>query len=243
MHGASLGQCDWSGIMFKLPGVSFKFKTGASGLYCNWESAMAHVTHVLSSDSELKSYTTRAITKKVGVLPNEAPHFEHLKWFGGYMDESNYTDACEIEAGELDGVLSIDGVEESVTLDSVNGEFFAFPEWRSLEPAMHSTPDWQIVALTESHSKRKIWVKESLLEPWRGRPRYLDLTLAEWKQITKSKEEKKYQRCKLQDQLIAYEALASKDAVLPKSLMKGMKLPGKSGKALVGYAVLHSLPR
>jgi hypothetical protein len=237
MHGKTIGQCDWSGILFKLPGVSLKVgKT--RNFYCNWESAFAHAASL-----DFKS-TNAYITKQVGVLPNKAPHFEHVKWFGGHMDESSYIEACEIETGELDAVLSVDGVEESVTLDSVNGEFFAFPEWQSMEPPVHSTPDWQIVALTKRHAPKefseiaaKIFAKESLLEPWRARPRYLNLTMAEWKQLTKQKEQ--YKRRDLQDQLNTYDARVSKDAVLPTTLMKGMKLPGKSGKALAEYAKLH----
>jgi hypothetical protein len=241
MHGKTIGQCDWSGILFKLPGVSFKFKLkAATGLYCNWESALADVTHFFSSDKELKSYTIRAITKKVGVLPNEAPHFEDLKWFGGYLSESSYREECETEIGELDAVLSVNGVEESVTLDSESGSFFL--NWREFE-IMYRTPDFEIVALTEcpidAPVKRIILAKRSLLEPWRMNERYIHLPLAEWQHLWKDKS--KYMRRELQDELNTYEALVSKDAVLPSSLMKGMKLPGKSGKAIAAYAVLHSL--
>jgi hypothetical protein len=226
MHGKAIGQCDWSGILFKLPGVSLKVgKT--RGFYCNWESAMAHAL----SSADFKS-TSVYIAKKVGVLPNEAPHFEHLKWFGGSMGETRYTEACEIETGELDAVSIVDGVEESVTLDSNHGEFF--PNWRCLE-VVHKSSDFEIVALTEHRVDcwSIVMAKRSLLEPWRVKPRYLDLTLAEFK-LAKGQ----YKRRDLQDQLDTYEALVSKDAVLPTTLRKGMKLPGKSGKAIAEYAAL-----
>jgi hypothetical protein len=107
---------------------------------------------------------------------------------------------------------------------------------------MHTTKDFEIVALTEYPEDipvmEKVIVKRSLLEPWRQRPRHLDLTPEEWELI---KKEKKYQRSELQDQLDKYQAQVSKDAVLPKSLLKGMKLPGKNGKAIAEYAQLHSV--
>ena len=214
--------------MFPLPGVQLKYNVGTPlGVFCNWESALAHA----ASGGASQSFTEKYITQKVGVLPNVAPHFCEMWTFGGWMSESNYIDDCETERGELDAVLSVNGVEESITLDSVDGSFF--PRWRFLE-VVYSNPDFEIVTLTEHNVDcfAIVMAKRSLLEPWRREQRYLDLTMTEWKQLS----EEKYKFCELQEELNKYDALVSKDAVLPKSLMKGMKLPGKSGKAIADFA-------
>ena len=73
----------------------------------------------------------------------------------------------------------------------MNGSFFH--EWRCLE-VVHTRPDFDIVALTDpSDVPGVVMAKRSLLEPWRTRPRYLDLSLSEWKTF-----QAKYKRDELQ---------------------------------------------
>jgi hypothetical protein len=230
MHGQAVGQCDWSGIMFKLPGVSLKIgKT--RGMYCNWESAVAHA-EMVNTPTELDA-TRKFVINKIGLLPNPAPDYKELVCFGGHMTDAVYIRTCELEVGEIDAIWSQDYYTlESVTLDSVRGNLF--DGFHTVGVVHKCPPDYDIACLT-LHNEEHVMAKRSLLEPWRNKPRYLDLTMAKWKSLSQDK----YERCALQSELNNYEARVSKDAVLPASLLKGMKLPGKSGKALAEYAELH----
>ena len=241
MHGQAVGQCDWSGIMFPLPGVSLKIgKT--RGMYCNWESALAHAESV-NSPTELAA-TRKHVLNKIGVLPCQAPYYKELVCFGGLMTNAMYITTCELEVGEIDAIWSKDDfTAESVTLDSNCGNLFH--GYRTVGVVHKCPPDYDIVCLTKDHNiqhatqhtEEVVMAKRSLLEPWRIRPRYIDLTMDEWKTLNKKKDQ--YERCELQSELNNYEALMSKDAVLPTTLLKGRKLPGKSGKAIAEYAELH----
>jgi hypothetical protein len=119
MHGESVGQCDWTGIMFKLPGVTLRVGK-KRGHYCNWESAIAHARSVNTHD-EFKS-TCVYVTQKVGAMPYQALHYKSMHWFGGVYNEPLYLMECEAETGELDAISSsmpfISDEEQSVTIDS-----------------------------------------------------------------------------------------------------------------------------
>ena len=219
--------------MFPLPGVTLKIGK-KRGMYCNWEFAMAHAESV-NSPIELAA-TRKQILLKIGLVPNPAPHYSQLNCFGGDMNDTEYIMECELETGELDIIRSnVKGHAESVTLDSVCGRFISHPDWHFSHVQYKCPPDSEIVALTDYTIPEVYMVKRSLLEPWRHSPRYIDLTLNDYKSLGDAT----YKRFALQSQLNNYEARVSKDAVLPATLLKGRKLPGKSGKAIAEYAELH----
>lgn len=252
MHGRTVAQCDWSGMLLKGPVAKTRH-----GMYRNWESALAHAETRCSLGTLTEAELLEArehVTVQAGVLPQSAPHYEQLAWFGGSLGGAQYVALCEHETGELDAVqLAPGGEEQDVTLDSEGGRFMVGCELGVL----HTKAKFEIVAfcgedpegeantacekypqLAPVHGNVYL-LKRSLLEPWRSTPRYLRLTKAEWHLLHHPP---RYRRAELQSEMAEYEALISKDAVAPLSLLKGMKMPAKSGRALADYAKLHLGP-
>jgi hypothetical protein len=255
MHSHTIGQCDWSGIMFSDVAIAPKVKTQYfRGVYCNWECALAHA-ELACSEEEVAVVRAQA-KEQIGHVTMPAPHYEQLEWFGGTLSAPVFIGLCETESGELDTVvLTPSGEVQSKMVDSIHGRYQ--PGRRELG-VVHTNKHFEIVAFS-SHDPNSdgqefnkpcavkfpqldavrgnvCMVKRSLREPWRTEYRYLDLSLSEWEQLTHRADPKNYRRAELQSELDEFASRISKNAVEPLSLLKGMKMPGKRGKAIAEFA-------
>jgi len=229
-------------------------KIAKLGMYCNWECALAHAE---SGCSEEEVADVRAHAKeRVGHVPRPAPSYEQLEWFGGPLSAKVFIGLCEMETDELDIVqLAPSGEVTSVTIDSDGGKYqpgcwelgvvhthahfelvaFSNNDPNSVEQEFNKLCAVKFPQLPATRGNVHM-VKRSLREPWRVDPRYLDLSLSEWEQLTHRADPKDYRRAELQSELDAFASRISKSAVEPLSLLKGMKMPGKSGKAIAEFA-------
>eukprot|EP00965_Chrysotila_dentata_P078724 2595042-Pleurochrysis_carterae.AAC.5 len=99
LHGGVHYQCDWSG--FAIPKVQCYLPTWRGdrlikrGVYCNWESVVAHAYHIAEhGDPALPAFnlqrTLQYIKDVLHTLPNTAPHYTSLKHFTNGTDTYDY---------------------------------------------------------------------------------------------------------------------------------------------------------
>ena len=132
MNGSSYYLCEWTGLPMKnsncfMPHWSLENKLTKKGSYCNWESVLAHATHIYEVDKQLEENEYKRIRdyvhSVVGTYVEDAPSFNQLTHFGGNLSATAYHEKCCVETGEVT-VVRIDttGAAQETMLDTKEGK-------------------------------------------------------------------------------------------------------------------------
>lgn len=153
LNGAQFYQCDWTGLPMSapfcyLPTWNAQNKLVKKGSYCNWESVVAHVTHMHEQGGiteSLKNKINAHIAEVCGCSVEKAPHFKNLKHVGGTMDMYEFhTQSCR-QSSQLEAIKlpAETGKAEQIHLEPrCNGQY-DFTELQSFTYARKKTQKTQ----------------------------------------------------------------------------------------------------
>eukprot|EP00965_Chrysotila_dentata_P045939 1527126-Pleurochrysis_carterae.AAC.1 len=150
LHGGVHYQCDWSG--FAIPKVQCYLPNWRGerlikrGVYCNWESVVAHAYHIAEhGDAALPAFnlqrTLQHIREITHVLPDAAPHYTQLKHFNNLPDAydyQSYLDHCERYTKPLLVVKCTPGSQQPAEVEVYpNDGSFEFSQHIDLKSYLH----------------------------------------------------------------------------------------------------------
>lgn len=139
LHNHTYYQCDWTGLPMKsancfMPSWTLENKLIKKGSYCNWESVLAHASHIHSVEKQLEDKDLERIHDFVKVQmgtdinSTSAPHFtdlEHFKCDGTRsLTATEYHDACCKQTNEVFAVkIDSNGHAFELIMDATDGTF------------------------------------------------------------------------------------------------------------------------
>lgn len=134
LHTSSHFTCDWTGFPMRnsncyMPLFTEGTKQKKMGMYCNWESVIAHAHHLCEVEKQFGKEQLQFVGRRVADIigtssVNCAPHWQALEHFGGSMDAKEFHANCVYETSELTTVcLGKDGSVFEKVIDSSGGTY------------------------------------------------------------------------------------------------------------------------
>lgn len=131
LHATTFYQCDWTGFPMRqahcfMPTWNSAGKLLKKGAYCNWESVVAHATHLFAHDemtSEATEKVLEFINELVGTSVTPAPSYDALYHTKGTLSVEAFHGICTRQTPCLATKITPDGQVFETMLNPKDGHF------------------------------------------------------------------------------------------------------------------------